>query len=152
MFHDLPAMIEWLGQAVDERLAGGLGPWSAVSEVLVELIGRFDDVDPELPTQRINLWLKEPALRARYMQYVNQAEHVIAECLHRYRGTTPQEDDLSQLIAVAATGAYRATLLTHTPARAGGKLTKHLRDALTTMGDGLADKAAPARKRAARGR
>jgi AcrR family transcriptional regulator len=151
MFHDLPVMVEQLGLAIDERLAEGLGPWAAVTEVLVELIGRFDATDPSLPTQRINLWLKEPALRARYMQYVNEAEQVIADHLHRYRGTTPRQDDLPQLIAVAATGAYRVTLLTHTPAKGGRKLTKHLRDALATIGNGLADAPAPAvRKRAAR--
>jgi AcrR family transcriptional regulator len=150
MFHDLPAMVEQLGHALDGYLVRGLDPWAAVSEVFVELIGRFDATDPQIPTQRINLWLAEPALRARYMQYVNQAEHVIADSLHRHRGTTPQHDDLPQLIAVAATGAYRVTILTHTPA-AGRKLTKHLREALATLGNGLADEAAPQlRRRAAR--
>jgi AcrR family transcriptional regulator len=151
MFHELPAMMEQLGQALEERLADGLGPWAAVSEVLVELISRFDATDPLVPTQRINLWLNEPALRARYMQYVNQAEQVIAECIYRHRRTTPQRDDLPQLIAVASTGAYRVTILTHTPGRPGHKLAKHLREALTTIGNGLADEPAPrARKRAAR--
>jgi hypothetical protein len=85
----------------------------------------------------MELWLGEPALRARYMQYLNQAEHVVAECLHRHRGTTAKRDDLPQLIAVAAIGAYRVTLLTHMPAN-GRKLTKHLREALATLGSGLA--------------
>jgi AcrR family transcriptional regulator len=151
MFHDLPAMMEQLGLALGERLADGLGPWAAVSEVMVELIGRFDATDPLVPTQRINLWLNEPALRARYMQYVNRTEHVIADLIYRHRGTTPQRDDLPQLIAVASTGAYRVTILTHTPGRPGRKLAKHLREALTTIGNGLADEAAPrVRKRAAR--
>jgi hypothetical protein len=132
-----------------QRLAAGLGPWAAVSEVLVELIGRFDATDPLIPTQRINLWLNEPVLRARYMQYVNQAEQVIADCLHCHRGTTPQKDDLPQLIAVAATGAYRVTILTHTPGRPGRKLTKHLREALATLGRGLADETAPGLRRGA---
>jgi AcrR family transcriptional regulator len=151
MFHDLPAMMEQLDRSLDGYLADGLGPWAAVSEVLVALISRFDATDPQLPTQRINLWLKEPALRARYMQYVNQAEQVIADCLHRHRGTTPQQDDLPQLIAVAATGAYRVTILTHTPTRTGRKLTKHLREALAILGNGLADERAPQlRRRSAR--
>jgi hypothetical protein len=151
MFHDLPDVLEQLGEALDSYLADGLRPWAAVCELFVALIGRFEATDPQLPTQRINLWLNEPALRARYMAYVNQAEHVIADCLHRYRGTTPHEDDLPRLVAVAATGAYRVTIHTHTAGQPGRKLSKHLREALATMGDGLADEAAPQhRKRAAR--
>jgi AcrR family transcriptional regulator len=151
MFHDLPDVLEQLGQALDSYLADGLRPWAAVCELVVALIGRFDATDPELPTQRINLWLNEPALRARYMEYVNQAEHVIADCLYRHRGTTPEQDDLPRLIAVTATGAYRVTILTHTRSRPSRKLTKHLREALATIGEGLADEAAPElRRRAAR--
>jgi hypothetical protein len=74
------------------------------------------------------------------MHYINEAEHVVADCLHRHRGTKPQTDDLPQLIAVAATGAYRVTIMTHSPARRGQKLTTHLREALATLGAGLADK------------
>jgi hypothetical protein len=111
--------------------------------VLVALIGRFEATGIRMPTQRMNLWLGEPALRARYVQYVNQAEHVIAERLHRHRRTTPQDDDLPELIAVAATGAYRVTILTHAPAPPGDKLTSHLREALATIGGGLADQPGP---------
>jgi AcrR family transcriptional regulator len=140
MFHDLPAAMEQLGHVLDGHLADGLSPWEAVSESVVALIGRFDATDQRFPIQRIYVWLNEPALRARYMQYINQAEHVIADRLHAHRGTTPQRDDLPQLIAVAATGAYRVTILTHTPA-ANHKLAKHLREALAVLGGGLADQA-----------
>jgi hypothetical protein len=143
MFHDIPALLEVLGQDLEEYLAKGLGPWAAVTELYAELISRFDQTDPGMLVQRLDLWLTEPALRIRYMQYVHQAEQVIADCLHHYRGTTPKRDDLPLLIAVAATGAYRVTLQTHAPP--GGKsprrnLAKHLRDALATIGGGLADK------------
>jgi AcrR family transcriptional regulator len=140
MFHDLPAVIDQLGQSLDGHLADGLGPWAAVSEAVVEYISRFDATDQRFPTERMNLWLNEPALRARYMQYIDQAEHAVADRLHRHRGTTPQEDDLPQLIAVAAIGATRVTILTHTPAK-GRKLAKHLGDALATLAGGLADQA-----------
>jgi AcrR family transcriptional regulator len=149
MFHDLPVVLDEFGQVLDRLVADGLGPWAAVCEAVVTLIGRFDATDQRTPTQRINLWLEEPALRARYMQYINQAEHVVSDCLHRHRGTTPERDELPQLIAVAAIGAYRVTILTHTPA-GNQKLAKHLREALDTIG-ALADEAAPAlRRRAAR--
>jgi hypothetical protein len=102
-----------------------------------------DVSDSQLPTQRIHLWLNEPALRARYTEYVAEAERVIADCLARNRGTSFQNDDLPKLIAVAATGAYRVTILTDTPARGARRLTEHLREALVTIGNGLADEAGP---------
>ena len=75
------------------------------------------------------------------MQHIDEAEHMIADRLHRHRGTTPQSDNLVQLIALAAIGATRVTILTHTP-RKGRGLAQHLRDALATLGDGLGDEAA----------
>jgi TetR/AcrR family transcriptional regulator, regulator of mycofactocin system len=147
MFHDLPAVLEQLRQRLDTYLNHGLGPWAAVTQAFVDYVDPFDATDPELPTQRLNLWLNEPALRARFTHYISEAEHVIAGCLHRHRRTTPEADDLPQIIAVAATGAYRVTILTHTGTHRGQKLTKHLRDALAMLGSGLADVAstAPAR-------
>ena len=144
MFHDIPALLEVLGQDLEEFLATGLGPWAAVTELYAALISRFDQTDPGILVQRLDLWLNEPALRVRYMQYVHQAEQVVADVLHRYRGTTPKRDDLPQLIAVAATGAYRVTLHTHAPSGAKSRrnLARHLREALATIGDGLADKPA----------
>ena len=153
MFHDLPVALEELGQDLDRHLADGLGAWAAVSQTFEALISRWDATDQGLLAERMNLWLKEPALRARYMQFVSEAEGVVADCLHRHRGTTPEQDNLPDLIAVAAIGAYRVTLLTHQPPRQGRKLQMHLREALTMLGGGLADAAdAPTRKRGARRR
>jgi len=140
MFHDLPAAIEQLGHSLDEQLRAGVGPWSAVCESVVKFMTQFDSSDP-FPTQRLNLWLQEPALRTRYLQYVHQAEAEIVEHLCRHRGTSPETDELAELIAVAAIGATRITMFTHRPVR-GWKLTKHLRDSLATLGRGLADAAA----------
>jgi TetR/AcrR family transcriptional regulator, regulator of mycofactocin system len=142
MFHDLPAMMEQLGLELHRHLAAGLGPWQAVSELLVGYIGRFDSTDERILTDRMSLWLNEPALRARYMQYFNEAERVIADALHQHRRTVPKRDDLPQLVAVASIGAYRVTLLTHIGAD-GRKLTRHLTEALATLGDGLGDEVSP---------
>lgn len=142
MFHGLSDHLTELVQALDRHLADGLDPWAAVSESLVQFISGFDAADQQFPTMRMRLWLREPALGPRYMRYVHNGEHAIASCLHRHRGTTPERDDLPQLIAVAATGATRVILLTHTPAN-GRKLAEHLREALATLGHGLADKAFP---------
>ena len=137
MFYDLPAIIDEMDETISGYLSEGLGPWAAVSETFLELISRFERNDERIPTRRMNLWLSEPTLRTRYMQYIIDAEQAVARSLHRHYGTTPEEDDLAELIAVAATGAYRVTIITHHPKRMG-ELSKHLRDALTKIGEGVA--------------
>jgi len=136
MFHDLPDVIAGLGQVLDTRLAAGVAEWSAVSESLIDFIRRFDASDARTAIQRMELWLHEPALTARYLQYVAQTEAVVVDALCRHRSTSADEDDVAKLMAVAAVGAYRVTVSTHR-ARAQRKLGDHLREALTTLGAGL---------------
>ena len=113
MFHDLPDVIAGLGQVLDTRLAAGVAEWSAVSESLIDFIGRFDAADARTAIQRMELWLHEPPLTARYLQYVAQTEAVVVDALCRHRGTTADDDDVAKLMAVAAVGAYRVTVSTH---------------------------------------
>jgi AcrR family transcriptional regulator len=151
MFHDLPLALEELGQMLDAHLAAGVGPWTAASETCEALISRWDGTDQGLLAERMNLWLSEPGLRARYMQLVGETEAVIADSLHRHLGTTPQRDNLPDLIAVTVIGAYRVTLATHQPPRQGRKLQMHLREALAVVEKGLGDVPAPlARKKPTR--
>jgi AcrR family transcriptional regulator len=135
MFYDLPSAFNGLQELIARHLGEGASSWDAVCATLIDLIGRFERNDERVPTRRMELWLSEPALRTRYMQYVIDAEQVIARCLHQHRGTTAGEDDSPELIAVTATGAYRMTVITHHP---GGRLTRHLRHALDRVGAGLA--------------
>lgn len=139
LFYDLPQVLEQLGTVLEEHLAQGLGAWEAVTETVVAFIRRFDNEDPLTATRRLRLWLSEPSLRARYMQYIARSEQLIADTLHRHAGTDPDRDDLPQLIAVAATGAYRAVIFAPGDARTGRTLARHLRDALRLVGEGLAD-------------
>jgi AcrR family transcriptional regulator len=139
VFYDVPAAMEELGRTLDAHLADGLGPWAAVTESYAEMIGRFDENDQRLPSQRMNLWLDEPGLRARYMHYMTRAEGVLAASLHRHLGTQPEHDDLPELIATSATGAYRVTVLLHSRVRTGPKFAEHLREALAKVAAGLGD-------------
>jgi AcrR family transcriptional regulator len=136
MFHDLPDVIAALGMLLDAKLAARTAEWTAVCESLIDFIGRFDASDPRTATQRMELWLHEPALRARYLQYVAQTEAVVVDSLCRHRGTSADQDDVAKLMAVAAVGAYRVIVSTHRR-RAQRKLGDHLREALTTLGAGL---------------
>jgi AcrR family transcriptional regulator len=142
MFHGLSEQIDRLQTDLEGHLAAGMGPWTAVSESVIEFIERFAGNDERFPTQRMNLWLTEPALLSRYLLYVHQAELAIVETIARFRGTALERDDRTHLLAAAAIAATRVTLLTHTPTR-NRTFKAHLRDALAFMGAGLNDPPAP---------
>lgn len=140
MFHDLPTEIAAMGRVLDEHLAEGMSEWAAVCTSLVSFIGRFDTGHIRTATRRMALWSGEPALRARYQQYIALAEQTVLTALCRHRRTLPEHDDLAQLIAVACVGAYRATVSTHHSVsgdRADRRLAEHLRESLTRLGGGL---------------
>lgn len=140
MFYGLSEQIDELQTHLESHLAAGMGPWAAVSESVLEFIERFAGADERFPTQRMNLWLTEPALLSRYLLYVHQAELVIVGCISRHRGTPPERDDPTHLLAAAAIAATRVTLLTHTPTK-NRTFEAHLRDALAFMGAGFNDPA-----------
>lgn len=134
LFYDLPAAFERLGEVLDQYLALGHSPWDAVCESVLKLLSRFSD--DERPARRMELWLQEPALQARYMQHVSAAEATIVDSLARHRGTEPGRDDLAQIMAIAAVGAYRTSVMTH-PTGTNQKLTKHLRELLGMLAEGF---------------
>ena len=137
IFHDLPDVIEGLGTALQARLDAGEAEWPAVTETVVEFITRFDVTDPSAAVSRMELWLREPLLKARYLQWVDQAEQRILEALCAHRRSKPNADDLAQLMAVAAVGAYRIVMTTHRATRGRGKLAVHLRQCLDTFAQGF---------------
>jgi AcrR family transcriptional regulator len=137
IFHDLPEVIAGLGTSLQARLEAGQLEWAALTEALVEFIGRFDVTNPSAAVSRMELWLREPLLKARYLQYVDQAEQMVLDVLCRYRGTKAKADDVAQLMAVASIGAYRITMATHRATRGKGKLAVHLRQCMDTLAAGL---------------
>jgi AcrR family transcriptional regulator len=141
LFYDLPAAFDRLAERLEGHLANGLGPWEAVSEAVAGMIARFPY--DEQPVHRMELWLREPALRARYMQYIADAERAILDTVTAYRGTRPESDDLAQLMAIAAVGAYRTSVITH-PAGGNRKLTRHLRELLGVFDTGFGANGYPA--------
>ena len=137
ILYDVPEILDELRQVLDGYLDDGLAPWEAVTETYTRFIGRFDETDPGIPVRRMRLCLSEPALRTSYLRYIYEVEQLVADVLHRHRGSTPLDDEVPQLVAVAATGAYRVTLFTHLPVGDGRKLAEHLRVALAAFASGL---------------
>lgn len=137
IFHDLAEVIAGFGAALQSRLQAGQEEWPALTDALVEFIARFDVTNPKAAVSRMELWLREPLLKARYLQYVDQTEQMVLDILCRHRRTKPKADDVAQLMAVAAVGAYRVTMATHRVARGNGKLAVHLRQSLNTLAQGF---------------
>ena len=133
LFYDVEDVLDHLARALDRRLVAGVPVWTATCESLIE--SHFAD---DRPIQRMQLWLSEPALQARYMEHVAAAERTIVACLTQRTGTMPGHDDLAEIIAIAAVGAYRTSIATH-PARSDHKLKKHLRELLAIVSQGLSD-------------
>lgn len=126
MFHDIPVMSEALRTMLSMHLDRGAEPWIAIEETLTTLIGRFGQTDEDFATARMNLWLNEPGLLARFTHYMTEAENVVAECLHAHRRGGAKRDDVALVVAAMAIAAYRVTLQTQR-AGSGRKLATHLK-------------------------
>jgi AcrR family transcriptional regulator len=127
LFYDFAQINERFREGIDANLAAGMDPWAAVSKAMLE-----GDILEHRRDHRVDLWLREPSLRAHYMRRVADGEDVIIDCLTRHRGTKPEQDELAQLIATAAISAYRTSLVTHPPGN-HQKFTRHLRGLLTRL-------------------
>jgi AcrR family transcriptional regulator len=139
LFYDLPAMLEQLIVNLDERLAEKVKPWQAVTDAMSSLIELFGAENQRIATDRMTLWLTEPALRSRYMQYIAQTEEAVTASLDAAAKKRSRDAQLAPLRAVAAVGAYRVTLLVHHSKSDGPQLAKHLRVACAAVGAGLGD-------------
>jgi AcrR family transcriptional regulator len=140
LFYDLPSLLEGLTQNLDQLLASGLGPWTAVTEAMALLIEQFGAENERIARDRMRLWLSEPVLRAKYMQYIASAEVAVTELLVAAGGPGSETRELASLRAVAAIGAYRATLFEHHSDENGAALAGYLRDACRLIGAGLGDR------------
>jgi AcrR family transcriptional regulator len=139
LFYDIPPMLTQLIEGLDERLAEGEGPWTAVTEAMASLIETFGAENERIATDRMNMWLREPALRSRYMQYIASAEEAVTNSLQAAAKKRSRDAALAPLRAVSAIGAYRVTLMIHHSKSDGPQLAKHLRDACASLGEGLGD-------------
>jgi len=136
MFDGLKRDIADLSNALDQGWQRGADEWTALTEVLVDFIDRFDPAKRDFVAERMKLWLREPGLRTRYLRYVTQAEQAVVNSLCRKRKTAPERDDGAQLVSLAAIGAYRAVVTTHGDAQT--ELGQRLRESLALLGNGLA--------------
>jgi AcrR family transcriptional regulator len=138
MFYDLPSLLDSWTEILDELLNQGMSAWAAITESAVHLIASSPEENERIARDRMNLWIREPALGARYMQYIVAAEQALTERLIRAAEDDPEQRQLAPLRAAAAVGAYRVTLAQYHDGHLDGALADHARGALASMAHGLA--------------
>jgi AcrR family transcriptional regulator len=109
LFHDVPAHLELLLTSMDERMTAGIAPWPAVCDTLLDHIETAYSA-PGIAHQRLRLWQREPALRARWAELSADWEAAIAELVQRHLGRGSRAH--AQAIAVAAIGSFRIAITT----------------------------------------
>jgi AcrR family transcriptional regulator len=138
LFYDLSWLLDELTHKLVEGLANGAEPWSAVTDAIALVIERYDVEHERIARDRVQLWLSERVLRARYMQYIASAEQAVTDLLAGASAGAPGDRELASLRAVAAIGAYRATLSEHSADGRGESLAGHFRRACQVIGSGVA--------------
>ena len=109
LFYDLPERLA----ALCLEFEGGTGPtvWQAVRRAFVGNAREWA-FDPDgFQDQRLRMVHGEPALFARFIQHCLEWEAVIAGELAKERGTDPNTDLHSRLVAGAAVCAFRAAII-----------------------------------------
>lgn len=139
LFYDLPPILDQLVRFLDAALDRGVGPWQAVTESMAALFEQFAVEHQRIAADRMVLWLSEPALRARYMDFIASTEDAVTQSLQHARNARAADVKLAPLRAVAAVGAYRSTLLTHHAHSDSTALVGYLREACASIGAGLGD-------------
>jgi AcrR family transcriptional regulator len=111
LFHVVPGHLDALLAAIAERLEAGVAPWPAVPDAIADLIGR-EYQRPGLARRRMNLWQREPALRARWADMSAQWETAIAKAICHHTGSSKGEVALARAVAIAAIGSLRVVITT----------------------------------------
>ena len=85
-------------------------PWEAVKRSVRMTTRGFVEHNPAIAARSLNLWISEPALRARYLEVADSWEQTIIETVATSDRTNPITDAYAHALAVAAVGAFRIAL------------------------------------------
>jgi len=107
LFQDVPDQLKVLVRLLDASLQSGLSPWDAVVRA-VEQLFQQSPLAPNFSRRRMKLWLKEPALRARYMDHSARWQLAIAETICEHQTPDGNTDVFPHVVAAAAIAGHRA--------------------------------------------
>jgi AcrR family transcriptional regulator len=133
LFDDIEEHLELLRTEIAANLAAGEAPWPAVTHALRQLL--ITHLSPGDARRRMQLWLREPALRTRYMDHSRRWEAVIAKAVGDHRGEHPLDDVYARAVAVAAIGGFRVA--SEVADSGEGDFLARLTESLELLGAGL---------------
>jgi MftR C-terminal domain len=96
----------------------------------------FFEQNPPLATRLVELWMAEPALRARYIEHAEAWEQTITAALTDAHGHDPATTTYATAIAIAAIGAFRSAAQQFSST--GDDFLQRFDATLELMGHGLA--------------
>jgi AcrR family transcriptional regulator len=142
LFDDIEEHLALLRTEITANLAAGEAPWPAVTQALRQLL--MTHLSPSDARRRMQLWLREPALRTRYLEQARRWEAVIAEAVADHRGEPPVPDVYARAVAVGAIGGFRVAA--EIADSGEGDFLARLTKLLELLGAGLSTVPAPARR------
>jgi AcrR family transcriptional regulator len=136
LFADLDQHLAELRRLLSENLGNGT-IWDAVANSVEATTAGFIAADPEFGARRVELWMSEPSLRARFIEYAANWETAIEDAVAEYRGRRPDGVDVyASVVALAAISAFRIAVesipVTH------GEFRLRLHEAFGILGRGVA--------------
>jgi AcrR family transcriptional regulator len=135
LFADLDQHLAELARLLSENLGTGT-IWDAVVRSVEATTAGFIAADPEFGARRVELWMSEPSLRARYIEHAAIWEKTIEDAVSQHRGRRSGADVYASVVALAAVSAFRIAVesipATH------GEFRVRLHQAFEILGAGVA--------------
>lgn len=130
--NDRLAVLEATLEATDP----GADAWAAAREaVSIGLCGFVDDLEPDVKSACIRLWVSETMPRRRYLEIVLEWETVLSRFFARRMGVEPAHSLECQLLASSISSALRAAL--GTAMETGGRVDELIGRAFDLIETGL---------------
>jgi AcrR family transcriptional regulator len=135
LFSDLDQHLAELSRLLSENLGTGT-IWDAVVKSVEATTAGFIAADPEFGARRVELWMSEPSVRARYIEYAATWEKTIEDAVAQYRGCPRGVDVYASVVALAAISAFRIAVESIPATR--GEFRVRLHQAFEILGAGVA--------------
>ena len=133
IFYDLDERLDAMKAAFHAPAHGTA--WQTIRAAFIANANRWESEDPTT-LRRVRLFHTEPALIARYLEYCLTWEDAVAELFAQERGTNPDSDLHSRLIAGSAVTAFRAAFRSQLTDPEHG-LARYLAEAFDHLESGL---------------
>ena len=132
VFHDLPDHLEFARGQLAKSLERH-GVWDGVVRTIIAVVTRFVSAGADLAAERLEAWVREPALRQRFAALCLEWESSIADAVAEYRNTRAATDPYARTVGIVAVAGVRCAI--ETTRRRG--FVEDLQAVLDEIGGGL---------------